>query len=89
VAILHDEVLGPLLGVTDASTDSRLGFVPGTLGAGEVERLCAGRHRAGFLLYPTAVADLLAVSDRGALMPPKSTWFAPKLRSGLVIRVLD
>ncbi len=88
VTVLHDEVLAPLAGVTDARTDPRLEFVPGTLGMEELERL---RHRgwaAAFALHPVSVDELLDVADRHETMPPKSTWFAPKLRSGLVVRLL-
>ncbi len=88
VTLLHDRILRPLLGVADPRTDPRLEFVPGTLGLGELERLCATAHAAGFALHPMAVDELFAVADRGEAMPPKSTWFAPKLPSGLVLRLL-
>ncbi len=88
VTLLHDRILAPLLGVADARTDPRLEFVPGTLGLGELERLCGADYAVGFALHPMAVDELFAVADRGEAMPPKSTWFAPKLPSGLVIRLL-
>lgn len=88
VALLQQHVLGPLLGVDDPRTDPRLEFVPGTLGAAELERMCDQGYAAAFALHPIAVDELLAVADRGEVMPPKSTWFAPKLRSGLVVRLL-
>ncbi len=88
VSVLHDHLLRPLLGVSDARTDSRIEFVPGTLGIGELEHLCATEFDVAFALHPMEVDDLLAVADRGGIMPPKSTWFAPKLRSGLIVRML-
>ncbi len=88
VSVLHDHLLAPLLGVADARTDPRIEFVPGTLGLGELEHLCATQFAVAFAVHPMDIDDLLAVADRGEIMPPKSTWFAPKLRSGLVVRVL-
>ena len=88
VTILHEHLLKPLLGIDDPRTDSRIEFVPGTLGLAELERLCAAGSGAGFALHPMGVDELMDVADRGEQMPPKSTWFAPKLRSGLVVRLL-
>ncbi len=88
VSILQHRLLGPILGIDDPRDDPRLEFVPGTLGLGELERLCADGYAAGFAVPPPSVDELFAVSDRGELMPPKSTWFAPKLRSGMVVRLL-
>ncbi len=88
VELLQEHVLGPLLGVDDPRTDPRLEFVPGTRGVEELERLCERGYAVAFALHPIGVDELLAVADRGEVMPPKSTWFAPKLRSGLVVRLL-
>lgn len=88
VTILHDHLLQPLLGIDSPRTDSRIEFVPGTLGLAELERLCRDGFAAGFALHPMGVDQLMDVADRGEQMPPKSTWFAPKLRSGLVVRLL-
>jgi len=90
VARLAEFVLAPILGIEDARTDRRLEFVGGIRGTDELERrvdaLRAEGHAAvAFAMHPTAMADLLAVSDAGELMPPKSTWFEPKLRSGLLV----
>ena len=88
VSILHEHLLEPVLGVGDARTDPRLEFVPGTHGPGELERLCRGPSAVSFALHATSVEELMDVSDRGEIMPPKSTYFAPKLRSGLIVRLL-
>ena len=85
VSILQERVLGPLLGIDDPGTSKRITFVGGDEGSTGLE--CrAGSDGVAFMLYPTSVDDLIAVSDAGLLMPPKSTWFEPKLRSGLFIR---
>jgi len=89
VSVLHEHLLEPLLGVVDARTDPRIEFVPGTLGTGELEHLCESEFAVAFAVAPMEVADMLTVADRGEIMPPKSTWFAPKLRSGLVVRLLE
>jgi len=88
VSVLHDQLLQPMLGIADARTDPRIEFVPGTLGLKELEHLCEAQFAVAFAVHPMAVEDLMVVADRGETMPPKSTWFAPKLRSGLVVRVL-
>jgi uncharacterized protein (DUF1015 family) len=88
VAILHDRIIGPVFGVDDPRVDERIDFVPGTLGLEEIAITCEERGRVGFALHPVSVDELLEVADRGGEMPPKSTWFAPKLSSGLVIRFL-
>ncbi len=85
VSILQDRVLAPVLGIDDPTTDARISFVSGADGMEALERL-AGETGVAFAMHPTAVADLMAVSDADELMPPKSTWFAPKPASGLVIR---
>lgn len=90
VALLQDRVLAPLLGIGDPRTDGRIRFVGGIRGNAELVRLVDGGVAAvAFSLHPTAVEDLLAVADAGTVMPPKSTWFEPKLRSGLFVHALD
>jgi uncharacterized protein (DUF1015 family) len=90
VSLLADHCLVPLLAIHDPRTDPRIDFVGGIRGLPELERLVdSGRFVAAFSLHPTRLADLFAVADRGQVMPPKSTWFEPKLRDGLVILPLD
>jgi uncharacterized protein (DUF1015 family) len=90
VSVLQDRLLGPVLGIGDPRTDERVGFVGGIRGTPELQRrVDAGLAAAAFSMYPTSVADLLAVADAGRTMPPKSTWFEPKLRSGLLVHALD
>ncbi|MBR6396667.1 MAG: DUF1015 family protein, partial [Lachnospiraceae bacterium] len=85
VSVLQDMVLSPLLGITDPRTDSRIDFVGGIRGTDELERRVHKDAEVAFSMYPTSITELFAVSDAGMLMPPKSTWFEPKLRSGLFI----
>jgi uncharacterized protein (DUF1015 family) len=90
VSLLQDRVLGPILGIGDPRTDKRIDFVGGIRGPEELERRVRSRDMAlGIAMYPTTVEQLMAVSDAGAIMPPKSTWFEPKLRSGLFVHELD
>ena len=90
VAILQNSVLAPLLGIADPRSDERIDFVGGIRGLGELERrVDSGNWAVAFALYPTAIDQLFAVADAGRVMPPKSTWFEPKLRSGLIVRPLD
>ncbi|MGH7630794.1 MAG: DUF1015 domain-containing protein [Gemmatimonadales bacterium] len=90
VSLLQDRVLGPILGIADPRTDKRIDFVGGIRGTGELERrVRSGEMALGVAMYPTTVEQLLAVSDAGGVMPPKSTWFEPKLRSGLFVHELD
>jgi uncharacterized protein (DUF1015 family) len=89
VSLLSSHVLGPMLGITDLRRDTRIDFVGGVRGLGELEgRVRAGEAAAAFALYPTRIGDLLSVADAGLMMPPKSTWFEPKLADGLVSHVL-
>jgi uncharacterized protein (DUF1015 family) len=89
VSLLQDRLLAPLLKIHDVRADKRIDFVGGVRGTGALETLVdSGRAAVAFSLYPVAVDDLLAVSDRGAIMPPKSTWFEPKLRDGLLIHLI-
>jgi len=90
VSLLADCLLAPVLGIEDPRTDSRIDFVGGIRGLGELERrVDSGEAAAAFSLYPTRMEDLMAVADTGRVMPPKSTWFEPKLADGLVSHVLD
>lgn len=89
VSLLQDALLAPVLDIVDVRTDKRIDFVGGARGTDELERLVeSGRFAAAFSLYPVSVADLMAVSDANAIMPPKSTWFEPKLRDGLLLHVI-
>lgn len=89
VSLLQDLLLEPVLGIRDPKTDSRIDFVGGIRGLDELERRVAKDCAAAFAMYPTDISELFAVADAGLLMPPKSTWFEPKLRSGLFIHELD
>lgn len=89
VSLLQDHLLDPILGIRDVRTDKRIDFVGGSRGTAELEQLVKeGRAAVAFSLYPTTVDDLLKVSDAGSIMPPKSTWFEPKLRDGLLIHTI-
>lgn len=86
ISLLQEQVLTPILGIKDQRTDSNIDFVGGIRGIEELERLVDnGEAELGISLYPTSIKELLDVSDAGQLMPPKSTWFEPKLRSGLLV----
>jgi uncharacterized protein (DUF1015 family) len=86
VAILQNNLFGPVLGIGDPRTDKRVSFVGGVRGIGELERLVStGAYRVAFAMHPTSLDELMAIADAGQVMPPKSTWFEPKLRSGLVL----
>ncbi|MBL8819987.1 MAG: DUF1015 domain-containing protein [Planctomyces sp.] len=90
VAILEERVLQPIFGIGDVRTDSRIDFVGGIRGTAELEKLVrSGSWAVAVSMYPTSIAQLMAVSDAGEIMPPKSTWFEPKLRSGLLVHTLD
>lgn len=89
VSILQRELLGPVLGIGDPRTDKRIDFVGGIRGLGELERRVHTDMEAAFAMYPTSIGELFAVADAGLLMPPKSTWFEPKLRSGLFLHRLS
>ncbi len=87
VAILQDNLLAPILGIGDPRSDERVEFVGGIRGLGELERLVdSGNFAVAFAMHPTSIDQLFAVADAGTVMPPKSTWFEPKLRSGLIVR---
>ncbi len=89
VSLLQDYILAPVLGVEDPRTDQRIEFIGGIRGSAELKRRCGDDMRVAFSMYPTSMKELLAVADAGLLMPPKSTWFEPKLRSGLFIHEED
>ena len=90
VSRLQDLVLGPILGIGDVRTDKRIDFVGGIRGTQELESLVnSGQAAVAFSLFPVSVADLMQISDAGGIMPPKSTWFEPKLRDGLLSHVIE
>ena len=89
VSVLQDQLLAPVLKIADVRTDKRIDFVGGARGTRALEALVdSGQAAVAFSLFPVSVADLMAVSDAGAIMPPKSTWFEPKLRDGLLIHLI-
>lgn len=89
VSILQDRILGPLLGIDDPRTDTRIEFVGGARGTAELEAaVSSGAARVAFSLFPTTMNDLLTISDLGDVMPPKSTWFEPKLKDGLFVHLI-
>jgi uncharacterized protein (DUF1015 family) len=89
VSILQDNLLNPVLGVRNPRNDQRIHFVGGIRGLEELERLVeSGEYQVAFALYPTSIGELIKLADAGKIMPPKSTWFEPKLRSGLFVHPL-
>ena len=88
-SILQDHLLNPILKVDDPRTNKRIDFVGGIRGLEELEHRCSLDSKIAFALYPVTINELLDVADEGKVMPPKSTWFEPKLRSGLIVRLLD
>ena len=89
VSLLQNYLLDPILGIKDPKTDKRIDFVGGIRGLGELERRVHTDMKVAFAMYPTSIAELFAVADAGRLMPPKSTWFEPKLRSGLFLHEIE
>jgi uncharacterized protein (DUF1015 family) len=89
VSILQNNLLTPILGIEDPRRDKRIDFVGGIRGTLELERRVNKGMKAAFAMYATSIEQLMAIADAGKIMPPKSTWFEPKLRSGLVVRLLD
>ena len=90
ITVLTRNVIEPLLGIKDPRTDKRIDFIGGARGlAGLEARVTSGEMAVAFALYPTQMRDLMAVADSGGIMPPKSTWFEPKLADGMVSHVLD
>jgi uncharacterized protein (DUF1015 family) len=89
VEVLQQQVLGPILGIGDPRVDKRIDFVGGIRGTSELEQLVrSGSAAVAFSLLPVTVADLMAIADAGGIMPPKSTWFEPKLRDGLLVHLI-
>ena len=90
VTILSNLVLDKVLGIKDLRTDKRIDFVGGIRGLGELRRrVDSGEMKVAFALYPVSMQQLIDIADTGNIMPPKTTWFEPKLRSGLAIHTLD
>jgi len=90
ITLLTRNVIEPIFGVKDPRTDKRIDFIGGGRGLAELERrVASGEMAVAFALYPTQMDDLMAVADAGGIMPPKSTWFEPKLADGMVNHVLD
>ncbi|PLX36464.1 MAG: DUF1015 domain-containing protein [Hyphomicrobiales bacterium] len=90
ISLLHDNIIAPMLDIADPRRDDRIDFVGGIRGLGELEkRVDSGEMAIAFALFPTSLEDLMAVADAGEVMPPKSTWFEPKLADGMVSHVLD
>ena len=86
VSILQENLLAPVLGIGDPRTDKRIDFVGGIRGIGELKkRVDGGEWKVAFSMFPTSMQELMKVADAHKIMPPKSTWFEPKLRSGLVV----
>ncbi|MCB0287472.1 MAG: DUF1015 family protein, partial [Calditrichaeota bacterium] len=90
VSILQENLLTPLLGIKDPRKDKRIDFIGGIRGlAGLEKRVNSGNWSVAFAMHPTSIEELMAIADANQIMPPKSTWFEPKLRTGLVIHLLD
>jgi uncharacterized protein (DUF1015 family) len=89
VSILQENLLGPILGIDDPRTNTRIDFVGGIRGMDELERRVKAGYAVAFSVYPTSLTQLMSVADAGEVMPPKSTWFEPKLRSGLLVRMYE
>ncbi len=89
VSILQENLLAPVLGIQDPRTDKRIDFVGGIRGMDELERRVKEGYAVAFSLFPTSLDQLMSVADAGEVMPPKSTWFEPKLRSGLLVRMYE
>src|SRR5690606_31479516 len=87
--LLYDRILAPMLGIGDIRTDKRIDFVGGIRGTKELERRVNQKGGVAFAMHPVTIRQLTAVADAGEIMPPKSTWFEPKLRSGLLVHTLD
>ena len=85
VSILQYNILEPILGIKDVRNDERIDFVGGIRGLKELERRVSEDMKVAFALYPTSIEEVMKISDKGLIMPPKSTWFEPKLRSGIFI----
>jgi len=89
VSILQNNLLSPILGIDDPKTDERIDFIGGIRGLDELERRCADDMKLAFAMYPTSIDELMSIADANLIMPPKSTWFEPKLLSGIFIHHLN
>ena len=87
VCVLQEHILGPLLGIEDPRLDPRIDYVPGAFGLDELQHRADLKEGVAFACYPTSIEELMRVADAGEVMPPKSTWFDPKVRSGLLVRL--
>jgi uncharacterized protein (DUF1015 family) len=89
VSVLQQQVIEPLLNIHDVRTDKRIDFVGGARGTAALEQLVdSGKAAVAFSMHPVTVGDLIAIADAGGIMPPKSTWFEPKLRDGLIVNLI-
>ena len=89
MALLQNHVLSPILSIDDPRTSNRINFIGGIRGTAELERLVdAGDYACAFSMYPTSIEDLMAIADTGGIMPPKSTWFEPKLRDAMFCHMI-
>ena len=89
VALLQKQVLAPIFGIDDPRTSPRVDFVGGIRGTAELEKLVnSGEYACAFSMFPTSVADLMSIADAGGIMPPKSTWFEPKLRDAMFCHMI-
>jgi len=89
VTLLQKHVLTPLFGIDDPRTSKRINFVGGIRGTAELEKLVnSGQYACAFSMFPTRIEDLMAIADAGGIMPPKSTWFEPKLRDGMFCHLI-
>jgi len=89
VALLQKNVLEPVFGINDPRTSERINFVGGIRGAGELKKLVdSGEYACAFSMFPPDIEDMMAIADAGGIMPPKSTWFEPKLRDGMFCHVI-
>jgi uncharacterized protein (DUF1015 family) len=90
VSVLQNHLLDPILGIKDPRVDKRIDFVGGIRGLGELERrVKSGEMKVAFSMYPTSLDELMTIADDGKVMPPKSTWFEPKLRDGLFVHFFE
>jgi uncharacterized protein (DUF1015 family) len=89
VSLLPQHVLSPVFGIDDSRTSKRVNFVGGIRGTAELERLVnSGEYACAFSMFPTGIVDLMAIADAGGIMPPKSTWFEPKLRDAMFCHLI-
>jgi uncharacterized protein (DUF1015 family) len=90
VSVIYNNLLSPVLNIGDTRTDKRIDFIGGIRGLDELKKLVdSGKMRVAFSMYPTSMEELMEIADSGEIMPPKSTWFEPKLRSGIFVHKLS